>query len=99
MDPALSVSAAHQVGERVRRSVLHRWPKVAEVLIAVRGHDPVRMFRPQHEIMAEITEAAAQEDKLHGISHLRLHFVGEEVVAEVRGRGVCTPVAWVRGHD
>lgn len=39
VDPVLSVSAAHQVGERVRRSILEAWPKVSEVLIAVRAHE------------------------------------------------------------
>mgnify|MGYP000400671523 CR=1 FL=1 len=95
VDPALSVSAAHQVGVHVRRTVLAKWPKVSEVLIGISAHesdaargkgavlDPDNVFRSVPEIESEVRAAALSVPRVEGLSHVRLHFIKRRVAVEV----------------
>lgn len=84
----MSVSAAHQVAERVRMAILQKLPKVNEVLVHVDAEDDTdekmtQLMRPQFEIEKDIREALAQIPQIYGISHILCHYLQGHVTVQL----------------
>lgn len=84
----LSVSAGHQIGERVRLALLNKNPLVNEVLVHIDAEEdsdernPVLM-RPQAEIEADIQQSLSTIPEIKGISHILCHFLKEQLTVQI----------------
>jgi len=83
----MSVSAAHQVAERVRRDVLDNIPTVNEILIHVDTELDVedtneKLMRPQHEIEADIHQVISSVSEIQGISHILCHYLNQKLTVQ-----------------
>ncbi len=85
---AMSVSAAHQVAERVRWHILEALPAVNEVLIHVDAEEDTEegeivLMRPQVEIENDIRKSLKQLPDILGISHILCHFLNQQLSVQV----------------
>lgn len=76
----LSVSASHQIAERVRRIVLQEIPQVNEVLIHVdaekdTNEDKHKLMRPHSEIENDIRRIALGFEDVRSVSDIQCHYL------------------------
>jgi len=95
VDSMMSISAAHQVAERVRLTILKKLPAVNEVLVHVDAEDdfvdekelriPVdtNLMRPQNKIENDVKIAIAQVPEIQGITHIYCHYLDEKLTVQV----------------
>ncbi|MBF0279122.1 MAG: cation diffusion facilitator family transporter [SAR324 cluster bacterium] len=84
----LSVSAAHQIGERVRMTILEQNPHINEVLIHIDAEDDLdqsnpALMRPQSEIEEDIREKLSVLTEIKDISHVLCHFLKERLIVQL----------------
>ena len=84
----MSVSAAHQVAERVRWHILETMPAVNEVLIHVDAEQDseegeIVLMRPQAEVEQDIRNALDAIPEITGISHIYCHFLKQKLSVQV----------------
>ena len=78
VSPRLSVSAAHQAGERIRHYVRQATPEISEVLVHIdpcinaswHEEDPSRLMRPHADIEADVRGAVGKVAEVHSESIL-----------------------------
>ena len=85
VDSMMSISAAHQVAERVRLRILDNIPAVNEVLVHVDAEDDfieeeggetsreIVLMRPQREIEADVKKVINEIPEITGITHIYCH--------------------------
>ena len=95
VDSMMSISAAHQVAERVRLTILKKLPAVNEVLVHVDAEDdfleekgvriPIEnvLMRPQNKIENDVKIAIAQVPEIQGITHIYCHYLGKKLTVQV----------------
>lgn len=88
VDSKLSVSAAHQIAERVRLSVLNETPHVNEVLVHVDAEEDNEealqtLMRPQNEIENDIRKKLSSVSEIESISHVLCHFLQERLTVQI----------------
>lgn len=84
----ISVSAAHQIGERARLAVIKKIPRVNEVLIHIDAEPDLddatsTLMRPQHEIEKDIEKCLSRIPEIQKISHILCHFLKERLSVQV----------------
>ena len=84
----LSVSAAHQIGERVRLTLLEQNPQVNEVLVHIDAEEDLdelnpKLMRPQIEIEKDITESLSTIPEIEDISHILCHYLQERLTVQI----------------
>ncbi len=84
----MTVSAAHQVAERVRWVILDSISEVNEVLVHVDAEDDIeedvqRMMRPQNEIEQDLRQALKQVPEVLGVTHIFCHFLNQRLTVQV----------------
>lgn len=87
----MSVSAAHQVAERVRWNILDNLTYVNEVLIHVDAEEDTEegeiiLMRPQEQIENDIRNALVKLPEIEGISHIFCHFLQQQLTVQVNIR-------------
>ena len=75
-----SVSASHQIAERVRRKILNEIPQVNEVLVHVDAEDDINeekydLMRPHSKIEDDIKQVASNRADVKGISDIQCHYL------------------------
>ena len=95
VDSVMSISAAHQVAERVRLGILEKVPAVNEVLVHVDAEDDffgeegsglpnnIVLMRPQSEIESDVKKMLAQIPEILGITHIYCHFLNQKLTVQV----------------
>ncbi len=95
VDSMMSISAAHQVAERVRLRILENIPAVNEVLVHVdaeddfedeEGEEPSKeiiLMRPQSEIENELKNILNQIPEILGITHIYCHYLNQQLSVQV----------------
>ena len=88
VDCMMTVSAAHQVAERVRWHILETMPSVNEVMIHVDAEQDneegeIILMRPQTEIEMDIQQALKAIPEITGISHIYCHFLKQKLSVQV----------------
>ena len=88
VDCMMTVSAAHQVAERVRWHILETMPSVNEVMIHVDAEqdneeEEIILMRPQTEIEMDIQQALKAIPEITGISHIYCHFLKQKLSVQV----------------
>lgn len=96
VDSMMSVSAAHQVAERVRFSILNNIPAVNEVLVHVDAEDdaedqptelirsqPTELMRSQPEIEGDIRKVVKGIPEILEISHIICHYLNQHLSVQV----------------
>ena len=96
VDSMMSISAAHQVAERVRLGILEKLPVVNEVLVHVDAEDDffesedgtenlqkIVLMRPQREIEDDVKKALAEIPEIKGITHIYCHYLNQELIVQV----------------
>jgi cation diffusion facilitator family transporter len=95
VDSMMSISAAHQVAERVRLGILEKLPAVNEVLVHVDAEDDffgeegselsqkIVLMRPQSEIENDVTKKLAEIHEIQGITHIYCHFLNQKLTVQV----------------
>ncbi len=88
VDRLMTVSAAHQVAERVRWGILNEIPEVNEVLVHVDAEEDVedeeaQLMRPQPEIEQDIRERLAELPEIKGVTHIYCHFLNQKLTVQV----------------
>ncbi|MBG56141.1 MAG: cation-efflux pump [Deltaproteobacteria bacterium] len=95
VDSMMSISAAHQVAERVRLRILENIPAVNEVLVHVdaeddfedeEGGDPSKdiiLMRPQSEIEDDLKNILNQIPEIIGITHIYCHYLNQQLSVQV----------------
>ncbi len=88
VDARLSVSAAHQIGERVRMVLLEQNPQVNEVLVHIDAEEDIdeshpALMRPQTEIETDIRQNLQHIPEIKGISHILCHFLQERLSVQI----------------
>ena len=95
VDSMMSISAAHQVAERVRLGILEKLPAVNEVLVHVDAEDDffeaegmedpqkIVLMRPQSEIENDVKKALSVIPEIEGITHIYCHFLNQELTVQV----------------
>jgi len=88
VEQTISVSASHQVAERVRHSIVQQIPSVNEVLVHVDAEnhpeeDPVKLMRPQKEIEGEIQAIVNTFPQIKDLTHVLCHYLNETVFVEI----------------
>ena len=94
VDSMMSISAAHQVAERVRLSILKKLPAVNEVLVHVDAEDDfveeesripqnTVLMRPQKEIESDVKKAIKEIPEILGITHIYCHYLNKKLSVQV----------------
>jgi len=96
VDSMMSISAAHQVAERVRLSILDELPAVNEVLVHVDAEDDfvkskggieetkdIVLMRPQTEIESDVKKILTEIPEIQGITHIYCHYLNQELTVQV----------------
>jgi len=95
VDSMMSISAAHQVAERVRLGILEKLPAVNEVLVHVDAEDDffeaegtedrqkIVLMRPQSEIENDVKKALSVIPEIEGITHIYCHYLKQELTVQV----------------
>ena len=95
VDSMMSISAAHQVAERVRLEILEKLPAVNEVLVHVDAEDDffgdkgseilqdITLMRPQGEIENDVKKVLAQITEIQGITHIYCHYLNQQLTVQV----------------
>ncbi|MBU2645906.1 cation-efflux pump [bacterium] len=88
VEQTISVSASHQIAERVRYSILDRIPSVNEVLVHVdterpHGEAPPKLMRPQKEIEADIQATVETFPEITELTHIICHYLSEKLTVQV----------------
>ena len=88
VDSRLSVSAGHQIGERVRTILLEQNPQVNEVLVHIDAEEDIDethpvLMRPQSDIESDIRQKLQTIDEIKGISHILCHFLKEQLSVQI----------------
>tara|TARA_B110001454_G_scaffold87178_1_gene83626 strand:- start:865 stop:1989 length:1125 start_codon:yes stop_codon:yes gene_type:complete len=88
VDRLMTVSAAHQVAERVRWGVLNEIPEVNEVLVHVDAEQDLeevemQLMRPQPEIEQDIRGILAELPEIKGVTHIYCHFLKQALTVQV----------------
>ncbi len=92
----MSISAAHQVAERVRLRILDELPAVNEVLVHVDAEDDfveskggieetkdIVLMRPQTEIESDVKKILTEIPEIQGITHIYCHYLNQELTVQV----------------
>lgn len=88
----MSVSVAHQISERVEKTILNHFPEVNEVLVHIDAEDdsdheiPGRLMRPQAEIEADIRNALNDFEEIESVTMVTCHYLKKRVTALVHVR-------------
>lgn len=88
VDHLMTVSAAHQVAERVRWSILDEIDEVNEVLVHIDAEEDlkeqfVRMMRPQRKIEKDIRKALLPIPEVLSVTHIYCHFINQRLTVQV----------------
>ena len=95
VDSMMSISAAHQVAERVRLEILEKLPAVNEVLVHVDAEDDhvgdegsellqdIMLMRPQSEIENDVKKMLAEIPEIQGITHIYCHYLNQKLTVQV----------------
>ena len=95
VDSMMSISAAHQVAERVRLRILDKIPAVNEVLVHVDAEDDfieeeggessrdILLMRPQREIEADVKKVINEIPEIKGITHIYCHYLNQNLTVQV----------------
>ena len=96
VDSMMSISAAHQVAERVRLRILDELPAVNEVLVHVDAEDDfveskggieetkvIVLMRPQTEIESDVKNILTGITEIQGITHIYCHYLNQELTVQV----------------
>jgi len=96
VDCMMSISAAHQVAERVRLRILDELPAVNEVLVHVDAEDDfvkskggieetkdIVLMRPQTEIESDVKKILTEISEIQGITHIYCHYLNQELTVQV----------------
>ena len=95
VDSMMSISAAHQVAERVRLEILEKLPAVNEVLVHVDAEDDhvgdegsellqdIVLMRPQSEIENDVKKVLAEIPEIQGITHIYCHYLNQKLTVQV----------------
>ena len=95
VDSMMSISAAHQVAERVRLGILEKLPAVNEVLVHVDAEDDffgeegsehpqnIVLMRPQSEIENDVKKMLAEIPEIQGITHIYCHYLNQKLTVQV----------------
>ncbi len=95
VDSMMSISAAHQVAERVRLEILEKLPAVNEVLVHVDAEDDhvgdegsellqdIVLMRPQGEIENDVKKVLAEISEIQGITHIYCHYLNQKLTVQV----------------
>ena len=95
VDSMMSISAAHQVAERVRLEILEKLPAVNEVLVHVDAEDDhvgdegsellqdIVLMRPQGEIENDVKKMLAEIPEIQGITHIYCHYLNQKLTVQV----------------
>jgi len=95
VDSMMSISAAHQVAERVRLKILEKLPAVNEVLVHVDAEDDhvgdegsellqdIVLMRPQGEIENDVKKVLAEIPEIQGITHIYCHYLNQKLTVQV----------------
>ena len=88
VDRLMTVSAAHQVAERVRWGVLNEIQEVNEVLVHVDAEkdledEEMQLMRPQPEIEQDIRGILAELPEIKGVTHIYCHFLNQTLTVQV----------------
>ena len=95
VDSMMSISAAHQVAERVRLRILDKIPAVNEVLVHVDAEDDfieeeggessrdILLMRPQREIEADVKKVINEIPEITGITHIYCHYLNQNLSVQV----------------
>ena len=94
VDSMMSISAAHQVAERVRLRILDKIPAVNEVLVHVDAEDDfieeevessrdIVLMRPQREIEADVKKVLNEIPEITGITHIYCHYLNQNLSVQV----------------
>ena len=96
VDSMMSISAAHQVAERVRLRILDELPAVNEVLVHVDAEDDfveskggieetkdIVLMRPQTEIESDVKKILTEIPEIQGITHIYCHYLNQELTVQV----------------
>ena len=95
VDSMMSISAAHQVAERVRLEILEKLPAVNEVLVHVDAEDDffgdegserlqdIVLMRPQSEIEIDVKKVLDQIPEIQGITHIYCHYLNQKLTVQV----------------
>ena len=95
VDSMMSISAAHQVAERVRLRILENIPSVNEVLVHVDAEDDfaeiegvdnsknIVLMRPQSEIESDVKNVLNKIPEITGITHIYCHYLNQELSVQV----------------
>ena len=96
VDSMMSISAAHQVAERVRLRILDELPAVNEVLVHVDAEDDfveskggieetkdIVLMRPQTEIESDVKKILTEIPEIQGTTHIYCHYLNQELTVQV----------------
>ncbi len=95
VDSMMSISAAHQVAERVRLRILDKIPAVNEVLVHVDAEDDfieeeggessrdIVLMRPQKEIEADVKKVINEIPEITGVTHIYCHYLNQNLSVQV----------------
>jgi len=95
VDSMMSISAAHQVAERVRLGILEKLPAVNEVLVHVDAEDDffgeegsehpqnIVLMRPQSEIENDVKKMLTEIPEIQGITHIYCHYLNQKLTVQV----------------
>ena len=96
VDSMMSISAAHQVAERVRLRILDELPAVNEVMVHVDEEDDfveskggieetkdIVLMRPQTEIESDVKKILTEIPEIQGITHIYCHYLNQELTVQV----------------
>jgi len=91
VSPKLSVSAAHQAGERIRQRIREADPSISEVLVHIDPYhdasfheeDASRLMRPHAEIEAEVRANVAKKvEEVESVASVACHFLNGVVMVQ-----------------
>ena len=94
VDSMMSISAAHQVAERVRFRILEKIHAVNEVLVHVDAEDDfvkeevdassdILLMRPQNEIEDDVRKILNKIPEIIGITHIYCHYLNQQLSVQV----------------
>jgi len=88
VDPMMSVSAGHQVAERVRLGILEKFSRVGEVLVHVnpepdQEQGQEKLMRSQMQIQNDVESVLKAIPTIEGTSHILCHYLNGKLHVEV----------------